>query len=927
MSSNGFHPAGVQFTCPRCRGVSSSGTAIAYGTMVACPSCRHQFAITAASLTTSRPTPSPNPLPFPVPPSKPPARFRTEAGTPGRYGAAPSEPLMATVVDPPKAGDRQGLILILSAVFLGAMVIVGVIVFLLVSPRPGQNAPPVAAGKSPPVAKAPKEAKVVPARAATVSTPTQAEKSPTSVSPATSAPAANGGGSGSSAKYSFGDSEATPGSQGEVLAYRLDGAAVTYRQKLTVVTGGQSLEIAGTNKLTPTAPKQRKAELEEGTGTAFVVSPDGYMLTCQHVVEGAVDIEVKLDEKVYPCRVVAANKRLDAALIKIEATGLPHISLAESSKVELAEAIRVIGFPFASRIGDNLKVTAGEVSGFTEVQGQKLIQTDAAINPGNSGGPVVDERGNVIGIASSKIVADDVSNIAFCVPSDFVRKWVVQNNFHPPVATGGPSLKGPEIVRKVGPAVGLVKVKSDPVASLGVRYGLQSKAQVSFAVPGTSRAITRNDSSYGECNASGETIADDDKKSEIPMPPLVGDFGMLPIEPLSQDGAKKWSQERELAIQIKSKPTTGSPLGRYGRTGRLRMAPSPEPETKLFIGREVVTYEIQSDDGVAVRILKQAKAHLVSPSSENEYIEFGGSGTWVFDKKKGMTRSLDFRGTITQQEAADRNDINVAVQIEDVSATSTLVAGTSPSGSGSATTGGPYTSSTPSTPSVPPSTPPSGPFTSTPTTPSGATSGIPKPGGSSSQFRFGTAAENVKRMVDAIRDTADPIGRHQMFREIAVCEMVDSMRDEVVTAVGPFARGSDPATKTLAWKALARWDSGSMIDEATPLLSDEQPAVRRGVLVYLGAQTNAKAATALAKHLERSDDRSQTEFALRAFGASAENAVITGPLAHSDREVRAAACRVLGAIGGEAAHEALTDLINKNDAAAAEAKAALAKIK
>lgn len=991
MTAHGFHPPGVQFSCPHCRTVSASGTAIAYGTVVSCPTCRNQFAITARS-SPAQQMPAPHPyvpapqmpspqipspqyggpspygaqhvpqpgygnlptypsqpagyanppggmLPFPSNPRLAPAPVPHGFGSPatspagmnsagmglGGIGAAPHKPPTPTSAALPNSGDNQSTMLILGAVGVGAMVVIGLVVVIFTSSRGGNTPLPVAQGNTP-VATSSNQSEVP-------VSPAPAPPPPPVITPA---PATSSSGSGSG-KYSFGDSDASTEASGEVLAYKLNGSPVNYRQKLTLAMGGQSLEISGTNTLTPMAPKQKKAELVEGTGTAFVVSPDGYMLTCAHCVDGAVEIEVKLDQKMHRCRVIASDKRLDSALVKIEATGLPYISLAESSKVELAEEIRVIGYPFASKIGDNLKVTAGAVSGFTEMRGQKLIQTDAAINPGNSGGPVVDERGNVIGIASSKIVADDVSNIAFCVPSDFVRKWAAQHNFSPHVATSGPALKGPEIVRKVGPAVGLIKVKVDPVASLGTRFGLQSNAQVSLSVPGvSSSAITKSESTYGECNVAGEMVSDEKRKSDIPSPPLMSDFGMLPIEPLSPHGAKKWTQERDLAIKVVSKPSSsGSPFNRYGRTGRLRGIPAPEaePEMKIFVGREVINYEIQSDDGTGVRIAKQGKARLVSLSSENEYIEYTGSGTWVFDKKKGMTRSIDFRGTITQQEASGRSDVNMAVQAEDMSSASSFASSGLSSRPAGTPNSAPPTSAAPSNPSAPspispsPSTP--APFASTPAAPT-IPGQIPiassKPS-AALKYSIGSAADNIKRILDAIRETADTSERNALLQRIAVSEIVDSMRNDVVSVVGQYARATEPDIKAHAWKALARWDSGSMIEAATGLLAETQPTVRRAGLVYLGAQSDAKAATALAKHLERSDDRSQTEFALKAFGQPAESAVIAGPLTHTDRDVRAAACRVLGAIGGDASRGPLTDLVNKSDAASDEAKAALAKLK
>ncbi len=931
MSAQGYHPAGAPFSCPHCREVSTWETPIAYGTVVSCRACGGLSAISASS-----PPPTPPPPPRQVVTPKPqresnrtPTQPKAGAppSAPGPRNASPSPKPIATPSPPShgeaeKHGGNQNAILIAGAVGVGATVVISLAVVIFVSSRNADPVTPVPlANASAAIEAASKEAEADPFAASqetaiqeTVPAETAPPEPTATVPDAPPAPVSESGEVASDenkGKYSFGQNEGTSDSHGDILSYRLDGTPMVYQQKLTFSVGDTSIELVGTNTLTPVPPKPKtQGELEESSGTAFVVSPDGYLLTCEHCVSGAVEIDVKLESKTYRCKVVAADKRLDTALLKIKATGLPFISLAESSKVELAEPIRVIGFPYAFQIGDNLKVTAGEVSGFTEIRGQKLIQTDAAINPGNSGGPVVDERGHVIGIASSKIVADDISNIAFCVPSDFVRKWVKQHRFDPTVAAAGPALKGPEIVRKVGPAVGLLKVKVDPIASLGERYGLQSKTQVSIQSSGRSSPAIK-ESSYGECNASGEVIPDEQNVSDLPMPPLIGDFGLLPIEPLSTYGAKKWTQEREIAFRMPAKSSTSkakTPVGKSGRAGKARSAPKskPEPEMETFVGKELIQYEIQSDKGTVVRILKRSKALLISLTSESDTYEFEGSGTWLFDKKKGMTRAIDFKGAIVQQDSNGSTQIDVAILIEDALAQGALASSSAPGKEGRKAASSSQAS---------------------PTTPTSSAKVELTPSQRTNNMGYLKAEEAIALMVSALGESGEATKHREVLQRVAVSEIVESQRKEVVAAINDLTKSAEPELKALAWKALARWDLGSKIGEATAALSDAAPAVRRAALVYLGAQSDLKAAKALVKHLERGDDRSQTEFALKAFGPTAEKTVIAGPLAHRDHEVRAAACRVLGEIGGEASRQALTDLVNKPDVVSGEAKAALAKLK
>ena len=154
----------------------------------------------------------------------------------------------------------------------------------------------------------------------------------------------------------------------------------------------------------------QRQQPSEGSGSGFIVSKDGYILTNNHVVEDADRVTVTLtDHRVFRAKVVGRDPTTDVALIKIEGTGLPFVSLGDDMKVRIGEWVVAIGNP----LGLDFTVTAGIVSakgrGSSDLRGllrdqyaiSDFIQTDAAINPGNSGGPLVNIRGEVIGINSA----------------------------------------------------------------------------------------------------------------------------------------------------------------------------------------------------------------------------------------------------------------------------------------------------------------------------------------------------------------------------------------------------------------------------------------------------------------------------------------------------------------------------------------------
>jgi serine protease Do len=153
-------------------------------------------------------------------------------------------------------------------------------------------------------------------------------------------------------------------------------------------------------------PDPRDAQPREASGSGFIVSADGYILTNNHVVQGFDRVEVTLtDRRTFPARVIGRDETTDVAVLKIDQRNLPHTSLGDDTGTRIGEWVVAIGNP----LGLDFTVTAGIVSakgrGQTDVAVNRsswaitdFIQTDAAINPGNSGGPLVNIRGEVIGI-------------------------------------------------------------------------------------------------------------------------------------------------------------------------------------------------------------------------------------------------------------------------------------------------------------------------------------------------------------------------------------------------------------------------------------------------------------------------------------------------------------------------------------------------
>src|SRR5437870_7396280 len=163
-------------------------------------------------------------------------------------------------------------------------------------------------------------------------------------------------------------------------------------------------------------------------GSGFVINANGHTLTNNHVVDGTTEITVKLsDGRELSAKVVGSDPRTDLALLKVEAHGLPTISLGDSSELKVGEPVMAIGNPF----GLEQTVTTGIVSATGRVIGQgpydDFIQTDASINPGNSGGPLINARGQAIGINAAIFSQTGGSvGIGFAIPSSLAKTVVTQ---------------------------------------------------------------------------------------------------------------------------------------------------------------------------------------------------------------------------------------------------------------------------------------------------------------------------------------------------------------------------------------------------------------------------------------------------------------------------------------------------------------------
>lgn len=204
---------------------------------------------------------------------------------------------------------------------------------------------------------------------------------------------------------------------------------------------------------------QQEEEVPRGVGSGFIISADGYVLTNAHVVDGADDVYVTLtDKREYKAKIIGADKRTDVALVKIEGSNLPRLTFGDLNRVRVGEWVIAIGSPF----GLDNTVTAGIISAKARDTGEylPLIQTDVAVNPGNSGGPLINMRGEVIGI-NSQIYSRSggYMGISFAVPIDEAIRVSEQLKTSGKVTRGRIGVQIGEVTREVAETLGLPRAQ------------------------------------------------------------------------------------------------------------------------------------------------------------------------------------------------------------------------------------------------------------------------------------------------------------------------------------------------------------------------------------------------------------------------------------------------------------------------------------
>ena len=221
------------------------------------------------------------------------------------------------------------------------------------------------------------------------------------------------------------------------LAINLENGEVNVRHGAETYQGMQLLQMQkkmGSENVIYKCEFDKSKNNDKGkgsSGTAFFISNKGYLLTNNHVVEGCKAQKINYFNKEYDVQIIATDKNLDLALLKVDTKNNNYINFSKS-KIEKLQKVYVAGYPFGKGLSDDLKVSSGIISsnkGFEDNSNE--FQIDAPINPGNSGGPIVNDTGELVGIAVAGFAKDKSEGINFGIKSSTARTFLNTNKVKP----------------------------------------------------------------------------------------------------------------------------------------------------------------------------------------------------------------------------------------------------------------------------------------------------------------------------------------------------------------------------------------------------------------------------------------------------------------------------------------------------------------
>ncbi len=403
-------------------------------------------------------------------------------------------------------------------------------------------------------------------------------------------------------------------------------------------------------------------EIGTSTGTGFVIHPQGAILTCAHVVESAGKVTVQLGKKEYKAIVVAIDKSLDVAIIRIDPAeiqdNLKHLQFAESP-IETGDDIRALGYPLTDILGESLKTTSGRVVGKDAEEGAARLQIDAVLNPGNSGGPVLNQSGQIVGMANSMISGSGISNLGFALHHEELEQFLVKEKVAFSSHESTTLISTKDLLNETEGTVVLIKAEpslekhfgSAKTISYSTRFSIKKQTAGPFPTIGGSK--NKTESGNLVLDGNGDMLF---ASGELSLPWMMGPAATIGIYSLPKNGKQSWTESSIIQIERTEKEEDSTdpldplgmmrermggamfPRGRFpgirdpfgGRVTKEKVISSPAIETSKF--------QIVNETDSFIEIKRTLSINTMKEKVAGSKVEVNGSGNLIFDKQEQVFR-------------------------------------------------------------------------------------------------------------------------------------------------------------------------------------------------------------------------------------------------------------------------------------------------
>ena len=415
-----------------------------------------------------------------------------------------------------------------------------------------------------------------------------------------------------------------------------------YQIKIADVTANGKVYVEGSFGIRSSNRTSTNAE-EKATGTGFAISNDGFIATCAHVVTSSTRIQVIANNQRATAKLVAIDWEKDLAILKTDLLTLKPLTLAASKEITLAQDIMVVGYPLTDELGTGVKITTGIVSGIVNKGARgDMISIDASLNPGNSGGPILNQQGEVIGIASMKLSSGgSVDSVGFANPIQQLKDLIEHKKIKLSGAKSASAKSArtrPELAAEVTPSVVFILAEGREVGmleSVSFQASYRQSGGLFGSSPNANALGTFQVTPYGHVQsvANGELL-----------PFALGALPELLIQPLDSTFQNEWNQKRITSVK--------KPQQRVGDRGVLRFGPPQvKPEAIESIpAMEEVSFKLKKEESGTLTFDRKVAFRTLDDESRPA-LKMEGSGTWVFDLLVGLPISLDQTLQITEKDS------------------------------------------------------------------------------------------------------------------------------------------------------------------------------------------------------------------------------------------------------------------------------------